>query len=290
MKAFITGAAGFIGSNLAVALRAGRRGCRRRGPRHATDRLAGRRARRRGRLPPGRRQPPGARATTSTPATSARSPRCSPRSTRRRMRSRRRSGRSSSLASSTQAAHDNPYGRSKLAAERHARRLRGAHGRTGRHLPPAGRVREVVPPELQLGGGHLLPQRRAGPADNSFGPGTGSSNSSMSTMSSRDSWRTWSIGTPACIARRGRARVPGEPGRPGRRASARFRDMRETLEVADASATRSRAGCSAPTRRTFRPTISRMPSTSGRMRAAPSRNCSSRRTSARCSCRGRSPA
>jgi hypothetical protein len=49
--------------------------------------------------------------------------------------------------------------------------LRGAHRRGGARLPPAQRVRQVVPAELQLGGGHLLPQHRARAADPDQRPG-----------------------------------------------------------------------------------------------------------------------
>jgi hypothetical protein len=65
--------------------------------------------------------------------------------------------------SSTQAARDNPYGQSKRAAEDALFALQRKHRRAGARVSPAQCVWQVVQAQLQLGGGHLLPQhRRAG--------------------------------------------------------------------------------------------------------------------------------
>ena len=69
------------------------------------------------------------------------------------------------FASSIQATLDNPYGRSKRAAEQELLRHAGETGSPVYRFPPAQRVRQVVPAQLQLGGRDLLPQHRARPAD-----------------------------------------------------------------------------------------------------------------------------
>ena len=58
-------------------------------------------------------------------------------------------------------------------------------GDAGADLPAPGRLRQVVPAQLQLRRGHLLPQHRPRPADPDLGPGRARSNSSTSTTSSR---------------------------------------------------------------------------------------------------------
>ena len=69
-------------------------------------------------------------------------------------------------ASSTQAELDNPYGRSKRAAEDALRRATPrAPARRCHVYRLTERLRQVVPAELQLGGRDVLPQHRARPAD-----------------------------------------------------------------------------------------------------------------------------
>ena len=66
------------------------------------------------------------------------------------------------FSSSTQAVQDNPYGeasgRPRMALWRYA----AATGSAGLCVSPAECLRQMVPAELQLGRGHLLPQHRRG--------------------------------------------------------------------------------------------------------------------------------
>ena len=65
------------------------------------------------------------------------------------------------LASSIQAARDNPYGGQQARRRGRGGGLWGAGAKTRVvSLPAAQRVRQVVPPQLQQRGGHLLPQHR----------------------------------------------------------------------------------------------------------------------------------
>ena len=69
------------------------------------------------------------------------------------------------FSSSTQAVQENPYGRSKRAAEDALWRHAAADGGGGLCVSPAECLRQMVPAELQLGGGELLPQHHARAAD-----------------------------------------------------------------------------------------------------------------------------
>ena len=76
------------------------------------------------------------------------------------------------LSSSIQAELDNPYGVSKRQAEE----VVAATPRPAAppcDLPPEERLRQVVPPQLQLGRGHLLPQYCPRSADHDLRPGAG---------------------------------------------------------------------------------------------------------------------
>lgn len=59
------------------------------------------------------------------------------------------------LSSSIQAERDNPYGRSKKAAEEEAIAYQQRTG-AGWHLPVSQRLWQVEPPKLQHGSGHVL--------------------------------------------------------------------------------------------------------------------------------------
>lgn len=61
------------------------------------------------------------------------------------------------LASSIQAVRDNPYGRSKRAAEDLLRAYGGTDRFPGPDIPAAQPLRQMVPAQLQQCGGHLLP-------------------------------------------------------------------------------------------------------------------------------------
>ncbi len=93
------------------------------------------------------------------------------------------------LSSSIQAELDNPYGVSKRQAEEVLARLRRAQRSAGADLPAEQRLWQVVPAQLQLGGGHLLPQHRPRPADHHLRSQPGSWNWSMWTMWWRAFWR-----------------------------------------------------------------------------------------------------
>ena len=69
------------------------------------------------------------------------------------------------LTSSIQAESDNPYGVSKKAAEEAVLAYAERTGASRPRAAAAQRVRQMVPAELQFGGGDLLPQHRARPAD-----------------------------------------------------------------------------------------------------------------------------
>ena len=148
MRIVVTGADGFIGSNLRVrAARAGPSRCASASPaRRPTSELSAALAGRGLRVSPRRREPAEGRERVRQPATPA-----SPQTLCER--SRRRAARAGAYyASSTQAALDNPYGRSKRAAEDALLALRQSDRVAVVHLFRLHqRVRQVVPAELQLG-------------------------------------------------------------------------------------------------------------------------------------------
>ena len=91
------------------------------------------------------------------------------------------------MTSSTQAALDNPYGRSKKAAEDILFEY-GAGQRAQRSTSTADqRVRQMVAAELQFGGLHFLPQHRPRPARSRFPTRPTSWNWSISMTSSLSS-------------------------------------------------------------------------------------------------------
>jgi hypothetical protein len=75
------------------------------------------------------------------------------------------------VTSSTQAALDNDYGKSKAGGRKRHLRPRRKKRQHGVRVPHGGRVRQVVPPQLQQRGGDLLLQRGARPAP--LGAGSG---------------------------------------------------------------------------------------------------------------------
>ena len=90
---------------------------------------------------------------------------------------------------------DNPYGRSKRAAEEALWRYADSDRHAGACVSPAQCVRQVVPAELQLGRRHLLPQHRARPAD----PGQRSGRAAPAGVCGRCGRRVYSC---ACRRRR----------------------------------------------------------------------------------------
>ena len=84
------------------------------------------------------------------------------------------------MSSSVQAELENPYGISKRHAEEALREFGGPDRSPGSHLSPKERIWQVVPAELQFGGGDVLPQHRERSADSDLGPRT-----------ANWSWFTW---------------------------------------------------------------------------------------------------
>jgi len=62
-------------------------------------------------------------------------------------------------ASSTRAAEDSPYGRSKKGCRRHPSLLRTRNWRKRFDISAAKRIRQMESPQLQFGHRHFLPQR-----------------------------------------------------------------------------------------------------------------------------------
>jgi hypothetical protein len=162
MKVLITGADGFIGSNLRVSL--GRAQGRGGGVLHA-------RQHRRAELP---QRSTGADSSSIWPgstghgirASSHRQRGPSPRAGARRWPAGKRSqDRRWRSARPPRRPATIPTAPASARRGAPAARIRGAHRRTAHRLPPDQCVRQVGKAQLQLGGGDVLPQHRARAAD-----------------------------------------------------------------------------------------------------------------------------
>ena len=250
MRVVVTGADGFIGSNLRVRLRERRdidviavtRATRRR--------RAGRSAaRRRLRVPPRGRQSAAERRRVRRPATSA-----SPSTLCAAL-----ALRPGAHAPVVVCLVDAGRARQPLRAQQAGRRGGAAcvtRARPARRLcmfrlPE--RVRKMVPAELQLRGRDVLPQHRARPADRDQRSGSAAASWCISTTWSTRSSRLLDGAAPATDSLRGRAGVR-DHGRRTRRADLQaFRDEPRHAAHRRASAPASSARCMRPTSATCPP-------------------------------------